>query len=156
MEEKKIYQLNCLLQPDLPKLMFEEVEKEIRKIIEASGGIIEKSNFYPKKDLAYFIINKKLAMGRKKYNTAAMLVIDFQISPEKIAVLEKFLQKETKIMRHILLAQKKTKKSVVEEKEEVEKEDYKKVSEKTNENKPSEKIKLKEIDKKLNEILNEQ
>jgi ribosomal protein S6 len=86
------------------------------------------------KDLS---IERKTAYPIKKEEEVFLVSLDFNFSPEKIKDLEKKLKEENKILRYLILVKEKKEKPA-------EKETLKK-----------KKVELKEIEKKLKEILEE-
>lgn len=137
----KTYKLTCLIAPDKEE-QAQELQNRVTSFIQEQGGILESSERPSKKALAYPI-------RKKNYTFLASSV--FQLGPSKLADLEKKLKAETQIIRHLILV-----KPLVEERPVRRKKAPEIVSKKSflcPEKK--EKIELKEIEKKLEEILGE-
>ncbi|MBI2049940.1 MAG: 30S ribosomal protein S6 [Candidatus Staskawiczbacteria bacterium] len=118
----------------------EQVLKEsenIESFIQSKGGIILKSEKPYSKALAYTI---------KKQSSGFLGVLEFQLEPEGLEALKEKLQKNSKIIRHMIIVKNPVK---------IRKERRIKVKpiifkeEKTNK-----KVGLEEIEKELDEILN--
>lgn len=170
-EENKTYQLTYLLSPLLEQKNLEEISQKIKKwIIEKDGSLSEKENFSPgfKRNLAYPL---------KKHRQAFYFNLNFILAGQLINQLSQQLNLEKDILRHFIITKKKTKPKPIQETI-----DYKIVDrieplvakeiplfKKTIQDKtPSvkkpvkggsapgrEKVKIEELDKKLEEILNE-
>ncbi len=137
----KYYELTYLISSETKEESIKELAEEINSFIQKEKGVITKSeNPFPE-TLAYPI---------KKQKTAFWVSSEFYLDPEKIEELRKKLKKETGILRFLLVSKKMPGKPAfakasasgqtksAEEKE-----------------KPEKKVELKEIEKKLEEILNE-
>jgi small subunit ribosomal protein S6 len=137
----KTYELTYLISSELSEEEAKEFQGKVTSLIQAEGGVlVEQSS----------LLRKKLAYPIKKQTQAYLAILVFQSEPEKIANLEKKLKSENQILRYLILTKKELKvvskapripplpkkpKAVVPEKEK--------------------KVELKEIEKKLEEILNE-
>jgi small subunit ribosomal protein S6 len=122
------YELNYLISAELSIEEIKNLQEKINSFLREEGGEIEKSGLPIKKKLAYPI---------KKKNEAYFGNLDFYLSPEKLENFEKKIKKEEKILRYLILKKK------VEKKVEIPKPKIKK----------EKKVELKEIEKKLEEIL---
>jgi len=150
----KTYELTYIISPEIS---FEEVEsatKEFESFIQSNKGVILKQENPTAKTLAYPI---------KKHASGFVGSIEFNLNPEKIGELQKELQKDGKMLRHMIIIKEavKIKKERRTRSAPVTAEEPKKevISEKENESaKPAEikeKIELKDIEQKLDEILGE-
>jgi ribosomal protein S6 len=127
----KLYELNCLIKPNISG----GFETEIRELIEKEKGMIldvknlgEKA-FYPEK--------------RRLGNTACLLLFNFLLEPEKLQSLKEKFTHHPNILRFMILRKKEsTAQAPLTKKIRKEKEEKKKVE-------------LKDIDKKIEEILDE-
>lgn len=132
----KEYELTYLISSELSEEKAKEFQNKITSFVQEEGGVLAGENLLLKRSLAYPI---------KKETRAYLAVLNFQISPEKLAGLEKKLKLEKQIIRYLLLIKAKLKKiramrrkfipKIAPEKEK--------------------KAELKEIEKKLEEILKE-
>lgn len=151
-EEKRKYELTCILPPQLEEGDLEKTKKEIKEIITKSEGTIDFKE-EKKHNLAY-PINKQ---GQGIY-----LISQVSISPEKINNVLNELKIHKQILRHLLTqmptikpeTKKPRKKPIAKITEEEDIKEEKPLPE-TPKKKPKEKVKLEEIDKKLNEIIEE-
>ena len=136
-QPQKEYELICILSPQLEGTDLENTKKEIEGIITRSEGTI---NFKEsdKKNLAY-PINKQ---GQGIY-----LISQISINPEKIPDFSKELKLNKQVLRHLISR-------ITVPKPKIRKERPKKIIKKP-EPKVEEKTSLKEIDKKLEEIIKE-
>ncbi len=130
----KLYELTYLLSPDLSEEELKSLQEKINSFIEKEGGIINELTLPLKKVLAYPI---------KKKTFTHLGTLSFQFSPEKLENLEKKLKSENQILRYLILAKELPKKVVLPPKLPLIKP------------KPKPKVELKEIEKKLEEILGE-
>jgi small subunit ribosomal protein S6 len=151
----KIYELTCLISPDLSEKDLMACQEKIVTLIEEEGGILIEGKSPIKKILGYPI---------KKKQTAFLTTLNFQFWPEelegkdpiqkRLENIEKKLKSESKILRYLILAKKLPKKiaeiSIKKPKE------ITKLPRKEKILKPKvEKVELKEIEKKIEEILGE-
>ncbi len=112
-----------------------ELQNKVSALIKDEGGLAIGGSLISKKRLAYPI---------KKQSQAYLVTDIFQLSPEKLADLEKTLKVETQILRYIILIKRpmrEIKKSRMFIEPKIEKP------------KKEKKVELKEIEKKLEEIL---
>jgi ribosomal protein S6 len=133
----KTYELTYLISSILTEDEAKALQSKIGELVVSEGGSVKDSLTPARKKLAY-PINKEVQ--------AYLAVIDFQLKPEKLANLEKALKAETQILRYLLLIKKpfremKRSRLVMEPK-----------VKKTKEEK---RVELNEIEKKLEEILDE-
>lgn len=131
----KFYELTYLISPDLSEKELKAVQEKINSFILEEEGVLIETNSVVKKSLAYPI---------KKKSSAFLAIVSFKLNPEKLINLEKKLKLEKAILRYILLAKKLPKEIPV-----VLKKPEKIIP------KPEPKVELKEIEKKLEEILGE-
>ncbi len=132
---KKLYELTYLISTDLSEEEAKELQAKVVSLIQEEGGLIleERSPF-----------KKKLAFPIKKQIQAFLANINFQTIAEKISKLEKNIKTEKKILRYLILTKKPIKKvkpirslkTMADKKPKKEK-----------------KAELKEIEKKLDEML---
>ena len=135
----KNYELTCLISPDLSGEETNSLLTEINLFIQEKQGILEKSLPLSKKELSYPI---------KKKTTAYLASLNFQTKPEDLVELKKLIEANSKILRYLII-------TIIKEK-------FKKpsrsikipiITKKRKEFIPEKKIKLEEIEKKLEEIL---
>jgi small subunit ribosomal protein S6 len=124
----RYYQLAYLLSPELKKEEIEKIQKDLTSFFEKEG-VLDKVEEPLKRTLFYPI---------KKKTEAFLGAIYFYLESEMIKELEKKLRGEEKILRYLIVSEKAPKKIKVE----------KKIA------KPK-KVELKEIEKKIEEILKE-
>lgn len=129
----KHYELTYLISPDLSDEEANSLSTEISSLIQEKQGILEKNLFLLKKQLSYTI---------KKKTAAYLVTLNFEINSEKLEELKKQIESNSKILRYLIIVKKLSKKTI-----------------KTLIKKPKRtikpKVELKEIEKKLEEILNE-
>lgn len=128
----KIYEFTYLIEPDLSKEDINSLQETIKSFIEEEEGSITKINPPLKKNLAYPI---------KKNKEAFLADLTFDLNPDKLDSLKKKIKSEKRIIRYLLLKKKLLKKKL-------------KVRA-TRKPQPKAKVELKEIEKKLEEILGE-
>jgi len=152
-EKNKTYQLTYLLSPILEQKGIEEISQKIKKwIIEKGGSLSEKENLSPgfKKNLAYPI---------KKYHQAFYLNFNFLLASKMVKQFNNQLNLEKDILRHFIITKQKIKSKPIQKTM-----NYKivdriepLVDEKSSPVKKQkvEKVEIEELDKKLEEILNQ-
>jgi len=160
-EENKKYKLTCLFSPLVDQKKLEEVSQKIKKwIIEKGGSLSEKEN-------PLLGLKKNLAYPLKKYRQAFYFNLNFLLASQLINQLGQQLNLEKDILRHLIITKQKIKSKPIREAIDhkivdrieplVAKEiplSKKPTQEKTPPEK-KEKVKIEELDKKLEEILNQ-
>jgi len=129
----KDYELTILISPDLSRQEIKDLSNKVGDFIKQEEGKLEKVNEPSKRKLGYPIKNKAEAF---------LVSFIFSLNQEKLVNLEKKLKPENQILRHIITIKEKIKEVPI------------KPRKKPSINQP-EKVGLKEIDKKIEEILNE-
>ena len=133
----KTYELTYLIAPENSTEDIESLRDKIKTFIQEKGGSINKANYPTKRILAYPI---------KKQREAFLADLVFLLEPLKLPELEKKLKTEKQILRHLIITKKISKETL---KPKVK--PKKILKPKTKEAK----VELKEIEKKLEEILGE-
>jgi small subunit ribosomal protein S6 len=141
----KLYELTYIANPDYNSEEITEVFKKITNFIIEKNGSIEQEKDPVKIKLSYPI---------KKKSEAFLITIIFNLSPDNIKELEKELKAENQILRYLIikLKREKAKKEKVSIPKIIKTETPSKTTEKAQ--KPI-KAEINEIDKKIEEILNE-
>ena len=132
----KKYQITYLISTDLSEKEKAEISEKIISFIQEHKGILTQ-----KKEP----VKKRLGTQIKAQQTAYVASLNFQLDPENLAIFDILLKKiknETKILRYLISVEK-----IVEEKKSLIRKPFAKKAKET------EKVELKEIEKKLNEIL---
>lgn len=139
----KLYELTYFLSSNLNEEELKNFSEKIFSFIKENEGILAENSLAQRK-----IVKKKLASPIKKEGQAYLNVLSFHFDPQKIEKLKVKLTSESQILRYIILVKKVPKQTKV----------YGPLSRisKAKDIKPSsEKVDLKEIEKKLEEILGE-
>jgi len=160
-EKNKQYQLTCLFSPLLEQKKIEEISQKIKK------WIIEKGGSFSEKEKSIIGFKKRLAYPLKKYQEAFYLNFDFLLTGQLISQLNQRLNLEKDILRYLIAFKQKPKSKPVQEDIDyqiankieplVAKEvplSKKPIPDKVTLEK-KEKVKIEELDKKLEEILNQ-
>jgi len=134
----KYYELTYLISPDLSEEEIRTLQEKINALIQAEGGVLSEVNSPVRKTLAYPV---------KKKWTTYLNTLSFQLDPERLESLKKKLKAESEILRYLILTKPRTKEILVRGKKLPPIRPRKRVI------KP--KVELKEIEKKLEEILGE-
>lgn len=146
----KNYEITYLISPDISE---EEIKKFSQKVV---GFIIEEEGTVKK---IIEPLRKKFGYLIKKKGNAFLITLNFQLSPGKLKNLEKKLKSETQIIRYMILTKKEP--GEIPAPEKLIKPPTLREKEKTQETKETaktikpKKVELKEIDKKIEEILKE-
>ena len=160
-EENRTYQLTYLLSPLLEQKKLEEISQKIKKwIIEKGGSLSEKENLSPgfKKNLAYPL---------KKYRQAFYFNLNFLLASQLTNQLSQQLNLEKDILRYFIITKQKIKSKpirkainhkIVDRIEPLVAKEISLSEKPTREKTPpekKEKVKIEELDKKLEEILSQ-
>ncbi len=128
----KSYEITYLIPPSLTAQEAVDYHAKIKKTVEKNNGVLGNEQIPSKKKLAYPI---------GKETEGYLTSIDFEIDKKNLKDLEKEVEKESNVMRHILI-----------EKQATKKEEEQKPARKRRSLKP-EKASLRDIDAKIDEIL---
>ena len=131
----KNYELTYLISTDVSAEELKNFPEKIKSFIQEEEGAIKKTTEPSKTKLGYPI---------KEKGQGFLTILNFSLSPEKIANLEKKLKAENQILRYMILNKDLSKKILRPKRTSPEPK-----------TKESEKVELKEIDKKIEEILKE-
>lgn len=127
------YELTCLLSPDLTETEKEKTIQEIRQLIEKAGGVDINPSPVNKVSLGYAIKNQ---------NKAQLTILDFKLKGENVAPLKKELTDVQGLLRFFLIKKELGPKPLKPQR-----------PSKKAPSKPFQKIQLKDIDKRIEEIL---
>jgi ribosomal protein S6 len=133
----RYYDLTYLITPEFSEKEAKDFSQKVLNLLQDQGGILENLKDPQKISLAYQIEKKK---------TAWLVSLSFFLASSKIQDIRNELSKNKEILR-FLVFQKKLPKAKIPEKEEMKIPLAKKP--------PEKKVELKEIEKKLEEILGE-
>ena len=148
----KHYELTYLITPDLSEEELNSFQKIIKGFIQEEGGVLTESRMPLRRKLAYSI---------KKMGTAYLGILNFNLAPERLEEFEKKIRLQGQILRYLILTKKPTliPPSLISFKRpeaiRIEKAAKEKSSIKKSIKPKEEKVELKEIEKKLEEILGE-
>jgi small subunit ribosomal protein S6 len=141
----KNYELTYLITPLLSEEEARAFQEKIISSIQDQGGILTEGGI---------LVRKRLAYPVKKNLQAFLAVLSFQLSPEKTADLEKKIKAEGEILRHLLVIKEPLKEKFLRPRRTIRvPEPALKAKEPATSK--EKKVELKEIDKKLDEILKE-
>lgn len=135
----KYYELTYIALPDLS-------EEELNNLCQKVNGFISKESGLL--DVAEKPIKKTLGYPVKKQGEAFLISVYFRVAPENIKNIEKKIKETNQILRYIILTKKEPQKMERMAEKRIRKPKYKTEGGK-------EKIELKELDKKIEEILQE-
>jgi len=133
----KLYELTYLISPELSESELKSLNEKINSLIQKGTGVLNEVKLPIKKRLGQLI---------KKQREAFLINLSFYLEPDKLGSLEKELKSEKKILRYLILARPKIKIAKVRKRPT-------KVIPKIPVK--EKKVELKEIEKKLEEILGE-
>jgi len=136
----KLYELTYLIRPDIDEKELETLSEKIKSFIKEKGGVLGKETS---------AIKKKLGSQIRKKSLAYLKNLDFQLEPERIKEVKKEIESEKNVLRFIFLN-----KIVPKAKPLIK--TFSNITLKqplTQKEKPKKKVELKEIEKKLEEIL---
>jgi len=130
----KEYNLNFLISSELEEKEINEIIEKIKTLIEQTGGIFV--NIKESKKVSFGVPIKKKTEG-------FLISLDFSLSPEKIEDLSKKIKVEHQILRYLILTKKPKKEKIY----------FTKKRHSLIQPRKEKKVELKEIDKKIEEIL---
>ena len=169
-----LYELTYLIKPELTNDEAQEFNGELTDELKEMGAKLYRMDQPKKRNLAYEL---------KGFTEAYLACIDMDIESEKVKLIEETLKRSDEVIRHMIISKDKLEEEeepeeVKAEKEEVEEEEEEKKEEKASEeeveededvegeeekeeddddedkkSKKDEKVKLNEIDEKIDEIL---
>ena len=136
----KDYELTYIISPDLSEQEIKSLSDKVSSFIKEEQGTIKKTTEPSKRKLGYPI---------KEKQEGFLVSSDFSLSPEQLSNLERKLKTENQILRYIIVIKEKIKETPPRIR-------TKPITAQPMVNKPKdEKVELKEIDKKIEEILKE-
>ncbi len=141
----KYYELACLISPNLSEQELNSFSEKINSLVQDQGAILDK-----------ILPEKKIVLGYpiEKNTSAFFKVLTFNLNPEKLNDLEKKLKENKEILRYSILNIKEpSKEKQITFRRPIKSE--KLVSKPIKINDSKVKVELKDIDKKLKEILEE-
>lgn len=130
----RYYELSYLISPDLTEPEAIDLQEKINSFLQEKGGLLDKIERLVKKRLCYEI---------KKKGQAYLVSINFYLDEKKIKEVEKKIKAEPQILRYLILSKQPPSISKISKKPA------------TRPVRLPEKVELKEIEKKLEEILGE-
>jgi small subunit ribosomal protein S6 len=155
----KTYELTYIISPEITSQEAENKAREIETLIQSKEGIILKQN-NP--------IAKTLAFPVKKHASGFFGILEFTLEPEKLLEVKEAIQKDGKIVRHMLIVKepirirkerrsriKIAENAPIETKIEIQTEAQKVEEPATVKTVSKEKVELKDIEQQLDEILGE-
>ncbi|MBU1176909.1 MAG: 30S ribosomal protein S6 [Patescibacteria group bacterium] len=157
-QENKLYHLTCLFDTSTNTEKINQIIEETRQIITSNEGTTLERNYSSEP------IKKNLAYPMKKQNEAFYWDFNFSLSPKIISKLEQTLRHKKSIIRYIVTNRKELKKKIVKKPidfkiidkiEPLPDEVIEKTPKKEEPKSIKEKIKIEDLDKKLEEILNQ-
>ena len=143
----KNYELTYLISINVSEEELKNLSENIKSFIQEEEGAI-------KKTIQPFKTNLAITSKSKNETQSFLTVLNFSLSPGKIANLEKKLKAENQILRYIILNKDLSQKQVRPRRINP-KTIAKELDKPLNEQSKSGKVELKEIDEKIEEILNE-
>lgn len=140
-----MYELTYILNPNLSEAEAANQTNKVRGFINDLGASIKSEKVWEKRRLAYPI---------KKQGFGFYVTTEFEMGPEKIAELENRLRLEPQILRYLLITVEDTKHALrpIYRPKPKEKRALAPMPAETG---PKEKVKIEEIDKRLEELLEE-
>jgi len=147
------YEMTYLVASDISEEELKSFSEKINGFIPQEAGILEQEERPAKQRLGYPIKGK---------NEAFVVTVDFKLAPENLEKLEKKMQTEGKVLRYMISAKQPMEKTLARKPRRIPKsvlmkakDGLKKETPRTDKKSGLQKVELKEIDKKIEEILNE-
>lgn len=130
-----MYELSFLINPNVSEEELSDIIKRLKDAISRSGGQIIKDFFHKRIHLAYPV---------KKLRQAFLVYVDFELERDKIESIKNQIKDIKNIIRHLI---------IIKHPEKIKPIRAKKAFKPKAKPKTKEKIKIEELDKKLEEIL---
>ena len=147
----KAYELTYLISSELSVEEVNSLSEKIVSLIKEKEGILKKVIPILKKQLAYPI---------KKKGSAYLASLNFQINPDKLTEIKKEIETKKEILRYLLLVVVEVKSKVnsritktISEVKLNKKDDFSLSLKNAEKNIPKKKVKIEELEKKLDEVL---
>lgn len=137
----QLYQLDYLISPEVSEQDAQALGEKIKSLIEKDQGSIVKIELLSNQVLAYEV---------KNFTEAFLAGLSFNLEPEKLEELKKTLESEKNILRYMVF-----KKRLLKDKPRTRRAIKVPKEIKILKTRPKRKVELKEIEKKLDEILGE-
>ena len=134
----KKYELTYLVSPELSEEGLKSLQEKINSLIQKDEGILGEISINSQIKLSYPI---------KKKTSAYLITLNFQLDPKKIVDIEKTIKTETDVLRYIILIKPPVRRVETRQRRIPSFKPLEKIS------RPKPKVELKEIEKKLEEIL---
>lgn len=134
----KLYELTYLVSSEVSEEELKNLREKINSLIQKEGGVLDQTSLS---------IRKRLASPIKKRSDVFLAALNFHLQPEKLEILEKELKPEGQILRYCIFS--KTTRGMKKGRLERRRMPRQPLVEKTT----TPKVELKEIEKKLDEIL---
>lgn len=141
-----MYELTYIVNPNLSEQEVAAQIDMVRSFINAKGGEIRNERLDEKRRLAYPI---------KKQGFGFFVTVEFNLEPEHVEEIEKEIRLEQNVLRHLLIVKDKIVMSSRPASRVIKTREPKVSAEKPVLSAPKEKVKIEEIDKKLEELLEE-
>lgn len=138
----RLYELSYLISPDLSGEETKKLSQRVAGYVQQENGVL---------DFVEGPVKKRLGYPIEKKDTSLLATLRFNLDSVRLGILEKKLKLEPQILRYMILTGKAPK--IAETTQKTPKGDKKEKPLLTD--KPKEKVELKEIEKKLEEILSE-
>lgn len=92
----KYYELTYLISPDALGEETKEFQEKIIAFVQNEGGVLNEKTETPKKIM--------LAYPIKKWGSAYLVSLNFTLDPKKLEIVEKKLKEENSILRYLILS----------------------------------------------------
>lgn len=151
----KYYELTYLISPELSDEKLKNLSSKISGFIKEEEGILRETTEPVKRKLGYLIKKKGFTSSSRRVREVFLITSNFNLNSGKLENLEKKLKAEDEILRHLILIKKESEKTP--KKISIPQKLIKPLplSKKEEKSKAPPKVELKEIDKKIEEILKE-
>jgi small subunit ribosomal protein S6 len=88
------YEVLYILRADLDDDKVQDAVKKVNTLLERSGGMIERTNLWGKRKLAYEVKHQK---------EGSYVLQDFQLDPDRVPELEAALKITEEVLRHLIV-----------------------------------------------------
>ena len=88
------YEVLYIVRADLDDDKVQDAVKRVNRLIERSGGTVERTNLWGKRKLAYEVKHQK---------DGSYVLQDFQLAPERVPELEAALKITEEVLRHLVV-----------------------------------------------------
>ncbi|MFA5736601.1 MAG: 30S ribosomal protein S6 [Candidatus Paceibacterota bacterium] len=160
-QEPRIYEIGYLLTPIIPQdALAENITQILKVLIDELGGLIT-SEMNPSMIRLAYTIKKNISNKKERFNDAYFGALRFKLMPDKLVTLKGNLDKDNKIIRYLIINMPKDEETIIIPKRTYQRRETQaqpfeiERREKEEEPEKNQEMSKEDIDKEINELLEE-